>query len=250
MSRTAVLERIQSSRPIIAPSMLKCDFGNLRREIELLESAGAEMLHWDVMDGQFVPTLSYGAMVVAGCREFSRCLFDAHLMVSEPERYLEEFREAGCDMVTVHVEAVPEPAKVLRRIRELDMAAGLSLNPGTPVDAVQPLIAECDLVLVMSVEPGFGGQSFIPQALEKLERLSALVSRDVIISVDGGIGPETIGPAARAGAGLFVAGTAVFGSRDYRAAIRTLRELAVGNARDDYGSGLETSGGVTLHSEQ
>src|SRR5262249_10850963 len=154
--------------PLIAPSMLKCDFANLHREVELLESAGARMLHLDVMDGHFVPNLSYGPMVIERLREITELPFEAHLMISEPGRYLGEYLDAGCTLVTFHIEAVPQPRELLHRIHERGAAAGIALNPETPLEAVLPHLGECDAILVMSVEPGFGGQKFMPQVLDKV----------------------------------------------------------------------------------
>lgn len=222
MSRPALLEQLGQQTPLIAPSMLKCDFGNLHREVELLEAAGAPVLHFDVMDGHFVPNLSYGAMVIAGARPLTSLPLEAHLMISEPERYLEEYIEAGCQLITFHIEAVPDPVPLLRRIRQAGCLAGLSLNPGTPVSAIVEAIPECDNILVMSVEPGFGGQSFIAQVLEKVTEIRRLAAETTLVSIDGGIGPQTIGEAARAGAGLFVVGSAIFDEPDYQAAIEEL----------------------------
>jgi ribulose-phosphate 3-epimerase len=206
--------------------MLKCDFGNLRREVELLERAGAPALQFDVMDGHFVPNLTYGALVIERLRAATPAIFDAHLMMSDPSSYLDGFLKAGCDLVTFHYEAVREPLPLLRRIREAGRAAGLALNPGTPVDAIEPFLEAADVVLVMSVEPGFGGQQFIPSALDKLRWLRERVADDTLLSIDGGIGPETIGPCARAGAEIFAVGSAVFGANDYAEAIDQLRNLA------------------------
>jgi ribulose-phosphate 3-epimerase len=229
MTRPAVLRRLLSGLPLIAPSMLKCDFANLHREVELLESAGAKLLHLDVMDGHFVPNLSYGAPVIKSLRAITSLPFEAHLMISEPGRYLDDFLDAGCDVLTVHIEAVPEPTALLRRIRERGASAGLALNPKTPVAAVLPFIAECDLVLVMSVEPGFGGQKFMPAALDKLRVLSRHVGKERLLSVDGGIDVGTITAAAAAGANEFVAGSSIFDTPDYRQAIDNLLKAA-GNA--------------------
>src|SRR5262245_37660927 len=167
MTGNAVLKRLLSAAPLIAPSMLKCDFANLHREVELLESAGARMLHLDVMDGHFVPNLSYGPMVIERLRAITDLPFEAHLMISEPARYLDEYLNAGCNLVTFHIEAVPEPAGLLRKIHEHGSAAGISLNPGTSVDRVLPYVKDCEAILVMSVEPGFGGQKFMPAVLDK-----------------------------------------------------------------------------------
>ncbi|MGQ0634144.1 MAG: ribulose-phosphate 3-epimerase [Planctomycetaceae bacterium] len=211
---------------MIAPSMLRCDFSNLHREVESLVEAGAPLLHWDVMDGHFVPNLSYGAMVIRSVRELTDLPFEAHLMISDPEKYLPDFLDAGCDLLTIHVEAVPQPAPLLRRIRDAGCAAGLAINPETPVDAIVPALAACDAVLVMSVHPGFGGQRFLPEALDKLRRLRVLVGPQTLLSVDGGIAPETIAATAAAGARQFVVGSAIFEASDYREAIHDLRDAA------------------------
>ncbi len=188
------------------------------------------MLHLDVMDGHFVPNLTYGPVVISSLRAMTRLPFEAHLMISDPERYLDDYLEAGCNLVTIHIEAVPEPAPLLQRIRQRGAAAGLALNPKTPVEAVIPYIGESDLILVMSVEPGFGGQKFMPVALEKLRRLAPLVGKERLLSVDGGIGPATIPLAAQAGAGEFVVGSAIFDEPDYREAMVSLLQAASGAA--------------------
>jgi ribulose-phosphate 3-epimerase len=226
MNRTDILQRFRAARPIIAPSMLKCDFGNLAHEVERLTAANAKVLHWDVMDGHFVPNLSYGPMLIERVRPLTDMLFDAHLMISEPERYLDEYLKAGCDAITVHIEAVPRPASLLRRIRDAGRVAGLTLNPKTPLSAVEPFFGEIDLLLVMSVQAGFGGQSFIPESLEKLREARQKISSETILSVDGGIGTKTIAGCAAAGTDLFVAGSAIFDQSDYRVAIEELGRLA------------------------
>ena len=227
MSRLAALTYLRERAPVIAPSMLKCDFGNLHREVELLEAAGADVLHLDVMDGHFVPNLSYGPMVIERLRELTSLPFDAHLMISDPGRYLDEYIQAGCEAITFHIEAVPDPEEVLGRIREAGCVAGIALNPGTSTDQITPLLPHCDLVLVMSVEPGFGGQAFQRQSLQKLEQLREIAPEDTLLSVDGGIGPATIEAAAVAGADLFVAGSAIFDASDYRLAMESLRSQAL-----------------------
>lgn len=206
--------------------MLKCDFGNLHREIELLEAAGAAVLHLDVMDGHFVPNLSYGPMVIERMRRLTDRPFDAHLMIDDPARYLDDFLDSGCDVITFHAEAVDDPAPLLRRIRSAGAAAGLALNPNTPVESVVHSLAECDLVLVMSVEPGFGGQQFIPTAVDKLRQLKGLIPPHTLLSIDGGIGPSTIEGPAAAGASVFVVGSAIFDAADYRQAIGELVKIA------------------------
>ena len=203
--------------------MLKCDYGNLHREVSLLEAAGAESLHLDVMDGHFVPNLSYGAMVVKRIRELTDRILDAHLMISDPGRYLDDFVDAGCDSVTIHIEAVPDPTELLHAIRQQDVVAGLAINPETPVEAVEPFLSLCDLILVMSVEPGFGGQKFIPSALNKLTRLRELSNAQATFSIDGGIDLTTVGSAAAAGVDICVVGSAIFDSSDYRASMQQLR---------------------------
>jgi ribulose-phosphate 3-epimerase len=210
--------------------MLKCDFANLHREVELLESAGARMLHLDVMDGHFVPNLSYGPMVIERLRGITGLPFEAHLMISEPERYLEEYLDAGCDLVTFHIEAVPEPDGLLRKIHERGAGAGIALNPGTPVERVLPHLKNCEAILVMSVEPGFGGQQFMPAVLDKVRRLAPLTRGERLLSIDGGIGPATIGVAAAAGATEFVVGSAIFDAPDYRVAMERMLLAASGAA--------------------
>jgi ribulose-phosphate 3-epimerase len=182
------------------------------------------------MDGHFVPNLSYGAVVIRSLRKLTDLPFDAHLMISDPARYLDDFVKAGCEALTIHIEAVPEPRELLNRMRDAGVTAGLALNPGTPVEAILPVIDACDLVLVMSVEPGFGGQRFLPVAVDKLRRLRGLLSDEQILSVDGGIDTSTIGMAAEAGANLFVAGSSIFDAPDYRSALEELSCAARGAA--------------------
>lgn len=226
MNRTDILQRLRAARPVIAPSMLKCDFGNLVGEVERLTAANAKVLHWDVMDGHFVPNLSYGPMVIERVRPLTDMIFDAHLMISEPEQYLDEYLKAGCEAITVHIEAVPQPTSLLRRIRGAGRVAGLALNPKTPLSAVAPFFAEIDLLLVMSVQAGFGGQSFIPTSIEKLQEARKLISSETILSVDGGIGAKTIAGCAASGTDLFVAGSAIFDQSDYKVAVDELGRLA------------------------
>ena len=226
MNRTDILQRLRAARPVIAPSMLKCDFGNLAREVERLTTANAKVLHWDVMDGHFVPNLSYGPMLIERVRPLTEMLFDAHLMISEPERYLDEYLKAGCEAITVHIEAVPQPTSLLRRIRDAGRVAGLALNPQTPLSAVEPFLAEIDLLLVMSVQAGFGGQSFIPASIAKLRDARKMIGSETILSVDGGIGTKTIAGCAAAGTDLFVAGSAIFDQSDYQVAVEELSRLA------------------------
>ena len=230
MSRQDLLEIFNTRTPVIAPSMLKCDFGNLHREVELLEAAGALLLHLDVMDGHFVPNLTYGPIVIAGLRQLTSLPLDAHLMISNPAGDLDEYLDAGCDGITVHLEAFGEDTTslgdTLARIRAADVLAGVAINPGTDVSSVDGVLAETDQVLVMSVEPGFGGQAFLPVALDKLRQLDAVRDSDTTLAVDGGIGPTTINGACQAGARVFVAGSSIFDRPDYSSAISELKATA------------------------
>lgn len=226
MSTAPLLAELRAADPRVEPSLLACDFARVEEEIRLVEAAGAEILHLDIMDGHFVPNLSFGVPVVRAIRRVTELPLDVHLMLCEPGPYLKIFREAGADLLTIHIEAVPEPGPLLDEIRSLGALAGLSLNPPTPVAALEPYIGDCDLVLVMSVMPGFGGQTFDPVALEKLRRLRELGGRDLLLSVDGGINHETAGPCAAAGADLLVAGSALFSTDDYGRFIEDLTGLA------------------------
>ncbi len=226
MNRNEILRRMRAARPIIAPSMLKCDFGNLASEVERLTAAKSKVLHWDVMDGHFVPNLSYGPMVIEKVRPLTDMVFDAHLMISDPDHYLDEYLKAGCDAISFHLEAVPQPTALLRRIREAGRVAGLVLNPKTPLSDVAPFVDEIDLLLLMSVQAGFGGQSFIPASVERLRQARQMISADSILSVDGGIGVKTIAACAQAGTDLFVVGSAIFDQSDYSVAVEELTRLA------------------------
>ena len=207
------------------PSLLLCDFARLADEVARLEDAGVEALHLDVMDGHFVPNLTYGPPIVAAVRSCTDLPLDVHLMISNPGDYLDEFRDAGADSLTIHIEAVPEPGRVLDRIRALGAISGLALNPPTPLSAVEPYLAACDLLLVMSVMPGFGGHEFDPVALEKLRALrSAPAAAHLLLEVDGGVNESTIGNSADAGATLFVVGSAIFKQPDYCQAVNRLRQ--------------------------
>lgn len=213
---------------MINPSILAADFGNLEREIRKIEAAGAKIVHLDIMDGHFVPNLSIGVPVVAAVRKITNLPLDVHLMISNPEKYIGPFREAGADFLTVHIEVVPHPVEILAEIRRLGAFPGLSLNPSTPVEAVLPFIEHCDLILTMSVMPGFGGQSFDPRALDKIRVLKTACKPEVLLSVDGGVNETTIRSCVEAGANLLVAGTAVFGAKDYTEQMRKLRNEALG----------------------
>ena len=202
------------ARTLIAPSILAADFSRLGEEVRAAEEAGADMIHVDVMDGHFVPNISIGPAVIKAIRPHSRLPFDVHLMIAPVDPFIEAFREAGADIITVHPEAGPHVHRTLQAVRSSGAKAGLSLNPGTPVDAIDPLIDIIDLVLVMSVNPGFGGQSFIESALAKIEKVRNKIDqsgRDIILEVDGGVNAKTAPRVIAAGATALVAGTAVFG---------------------------------------
>ncbi|MEQ8791580.1 MAG: ribulose-phosphate 3-epimerase [Pirellulaceae bacterium] len=226
MPRRDNVLQLRRSAPTILPSLLLCDFGNLEREVRRLEQAGVAGLHLDVMDGVFVPNLTYGMPIVEAVRRLTDLPLDVHLMISEPQRYFEQFYAAGADSITFHVEAVEDPRAALTQLRELGAAAGLALNPSTPADRVEACLDACDLVLVMSVEAGFGGQSFNESALPRLKRFRELAGDDVLLEVDGGVGPSTIGSCAKAGAELFVVGSAIFRHDDYTSAVGELSDRA------------------------
>jgi ribulose-phosphate 3-epimerase len=215
----------------IAPSILAADFGRLAAEIQAVERAGADWIHVDVMDGHFVPNLTIGPPVVRAVRRVTELPLDVHLMIEAPERSLADYAAAGADRIGVHVETCPHLHRTLQQIRALGKKACVVLNPSTPAAAVEPVLGDLDQVLVMSVNPGFGGQSFIDGVLPKLAQLRRWIDERelaVELEVDGGISPDTIERASRAGANVFVAGTAVFGEPDYRAAIADLRKRAEG----------------------
>ena len=211
----------------IAPSILSADFVALGDDIERVEGGGADQLHVDVMDGRFVPNLTIGPVVVAAIRKRTRLPLDVHLMIVEPERFIAEFVAAGADMVTVHAEACPHLSRTLAQIRELGAKAGAALNPSTPPDALRYVLDDLDLVLVMSVNPGFGGQAFIPGAHRKIREVKALLGdRPVEVSVDGGVKAGLAKSLVQDGATTLVAGSAIFGAADPAAAVRALRDAA------------------------
>ena len=215
--------------PRIAPSLLACDFSRLGEEVRAVEAAGADWIHVDVMDGHFVPNLTVGPAVVHAVRATTELPLDVHLMIEAPQRYVERFVEAGASTLGVHVEACPHLHRVLGQIHEAGARASVTLNPASPAAWVEPVLDDVDQVLVMTVNPGFGGQDFIDSVLSKVETLRRWIDergRPVALEVDGGIAPKTIGRAAAAGADAFVAGTAIFEAPDYAVAIEALRRAA------------------------
>lgn len=224
MSRIETVQQLASQRPLVLPSLLLCDFANLEREVRRLEEAGIRALHLDVMDGVFVPNFTYGMTIVEAVRRITKLPIDVHLMMVEPQKYLKAFVDAGADVLTIHAEAVERPMDALLQIRELGVASGLAINPPTPLSAIEDSLSLCDMILVMSVNAGFGGQKFNPVALEKLSELRAKLGPEVLLEVDGGINAETIGAVRKAGADLFVVGSAIFGKGDYASAISGLNQ--------------------------
>jgi ribulose-phosphate 3-epimerase len=215
-----------SRRVLISPSLLSCDFGRLAEEVRAVEAAGADWLHVDVMDGRFVPNITFGPVVTEAIKRVATRPLDVHLMIVEPERYLEAFVKAGADILTVHVEVSPNLHRTLQHIRQLGAKPAVVLNPSTPLSAVEEVLGDVDMVMIMSVNPGFGGQSFIESAVDKVRRLRAMLDArglDVDIEVDGGINAQTAKQVVDAGATVLVAGSYVFRSKDYAQAIRSLR---------------------------
>jgi len=211
----------------IAPSILSADFGRLREEVRAVEKGGADVIHVDVMDGHFVPNITIGPLVVAGLNKLTSLPLDVHLMIEEPERYIEAFAQAGSTWMTIHAEACRQLNPMIKRIRNLNLRPGVVLSPQTPLKRLHSILDEIDLVLLMSVHPGFGGQSFIPSILKKVERLKEIVMKNrysVEIEVDGGIKIENIGQVSRAGGDIFVVGTGIFKTKNYKETIRKLRQ--------------------------
>jgi ribulose-phosphate 3-epimerase len=211
----------------IAPSILSADFGRLAAELEAVEAAGADLIHVDVMDGRFVPNITIGPLVVEAVRRATTRPLDVHLMIVEPEKYISDFAKAGADIITVHQEACPHLHRTLQQIRAAGARPSVVLNPSTPLCTIEEVLTEVDQVLLMSVNPGFGGQSFIPSTVDKVRRLRALLDarqlHHVDIEVDGGINPDTARRVVEAGANVLVAGNAVFKSKNYGEAIKSLR---------------------------
>jgi ribulose-phosphate 3-epimerase len=213
---------------VIAPSLLSADFARIAQQIASVEEGGAEFLHLDVMDGRFVPNITWGPKIIGDLRKLSQRTFDAHLMIVEPERYVDEFRAAGADNITFHYEATSHAQRLLTHIRSLGAKAGISLCPQTPVSMLQDIIEDCDLVLIMSVNPGFGGQAFLPRSFEKLREARAMIDArnpGCILEVDGGVGKENIRAVVDAGARAIVMGSSIFGTPDPAATVRAMRAL-------------------------
>ena len=212
-----------------APSLLSADFSCLREQVKLVEEAGADYLHLDVMDGHFVPNITFGPGLVKNLRPHTNLFFDVHLMINDPDRYAEEFVVAGADLLCVHQEACPHLHRTIQNIKELGVKAAVSLNPATPLCTIEEILPELDMVLLMSVNPGFGGQTFIPSVLDKIKRLRQMIRErelDTDIQVDGGIYAGNISEVVEAGANILVAGSAVFGQEDIKKAARDLKTAA------------------------
>lgn len=214
----------------IAPSILSADFSRLGERVRTVEEAGAEVLHIDVMDGHFVPNITIGSLVVKALRPHSKMFFDVHLMIEQPERYIQDFADAGADHITVHLEATPHIHRAVQQIKALGLSAGVAVNPATPLDGLKYILPELDMVLIMSVNPGFGGQKFIPAVLPKIEVLNKYLQQmqsSCQIEVDGGINTETASAVVKAGAGILVAGAAVFAQPDPAQAIQEIRRASI-----------------------
>jgi len=222
---------MEERKVIIAPSILAADFSRLGEEVKAVEEAGADWIHVDIMDGHFVPNLTIGPDVVAAIRKYSKLPFDVHLMIENPENYIEAFANAGADWLVVHVEACTHIHRVLQQIKDKGIKAGLALNPGTPAICAEPVLDMLDLILVMSVNPGFGGQSFIPSVLSKIKHLRQMITErnlHILIAVDGGVNKDTVVELAKYGVDVYIAGTAIFEGKSYRKNIEAIRKYAEG----------------------
>lgn len=215
----------------LAPSILSADFANLERDIKIVENAGAEYLHIDVMDGHFVPNITLGAPVVKSLRKVSKMVFDVHLMINRPEDYIADFAAAGADIITVHAEATNHLHRLIQAIKKEGVKAAVALNPATPLSVLDYVLEDLDMILIMSVNPGFGGQKFIPSALDKIRMIRELISEmnlNIDIEIDGGVGLENIAEVVASGANVIVAGSAVFNSKDPAETIKQMKEIVKG----------------------
>ena len=207
----------------IGPSILAADFSKLTEEVKVIEQAGVDFIHCDVMDGHFVPNITFGPLVIKALRKSTNLTLDVHLMIENPDEYIKVFKEAGSDVITVHIEALKEPRSVIQQIKNLGLKAGISINPPTPIDKIEPILDIVDMVLIMTVNPGFGGQKFISSCVPKIKKLRQKFSGD--IEVDGGINNETAMMSIRAGANMIVAGTYLFKSKNVKEAVQKLKNL-------------------------
>jgi len=223
------MEKLRLPKPgtiQVAPSLLSADFARLTDEIKVIEDADVKMVHLDVMDGHFVPNITIGPPVIEKLRKYSKLVFDTHLMITNPEKYAETFIKAGADHITFHIEVVDNPIPLIEKIHSLGATAGLCLNPETKLEAIAQYIKYCDMILVMTVHPGFGAQDFMPEPAKKIERIRDIAGADVRIEVDGGIDPQTTPGVVSLGADTLVAGSSIFGRKDRIAAINNIRKAA------------------------
>lgn len=226
----------QLAGPVVAPSLLASDFARLGEQIDILTASGIEVLHVDVMDGHFVPNLSMGPPVVKSVRAYTDLPLDVHIMVTDPAYYIERFAEAGADSITFHIEATDEPRRLIARLRELGLGVGVTLRPATPAETIVDIVAEVDMVLVMTVEPGYGGQKFMPDMLDRIEAIRAMLSNGQRLEVDGGIDHQTGRLCAQRGADTFVAGSYILGGKDVAGAVHALSRAVAG----DIGKTMDT----------